>query len=100
MAMHYTESKSQQQSSLAKTPFSIEDILYQNGNVAKSANRNGESEYGSGTVQLNESTVLVNHASDKNNRNNNIINSSDEYRKILHNERLVITRSSFVKRKV
>lgn len=90
MAMHFTDNKSQQQSSVAKTPFSIEDILYQNGNVAKNANRNGESEYG--TAPMSGSTVLVNHISDKNNRNNNTINASDEYRKLLHNERSVNTR--------
>lgn len=85
--MHYTDSKSQQNSSVAKTPFSIEDILFQNGNVAKSVHKSGENEYGGG-AQVNGSAALVNH-SDKSNRNSNTISSSEEYRKILHNERSV-----------
>lgn len=88
MSMHYTDSKCQQNSSVAKTPFSIEDILFQNGNVPKSVHKSGENEYGGG-AQVNGSAAQVNHTSDKSNRNGNTISSSEEYRKVLHNERSV-----------
>lgn len=95
MALHFTENKPNQSVSVPKTPFSIEDILYQNGNMTKSAlkstcgNTNNNSNFISNIVN-NSNENIVNSAFAKKVRNdNNDVNHSkdEEYRKIVPNER-------------
>lgn len=100
MALHFTENKPNHQSaSVPKTPFSIEDILYQNGNMQKNvlkstcANTNANNgNFLSSDVNGISNENTVNSAFAKKTRNdNNDVNQShakdDEYRKSAPNER-------------
>lgn len=90
--MHFTENKSQQNLSVPKTPFSIEDILYQNANAEKlQMPKNGSNNHISAVQQINENSVVVN-----NNSGNKVVRNTsettsneEEYRKMLQNERFV-----------
>lgn len=91
MALHYTENKSNASAAAIKTPFLIEDILdrhsIKTGNKISFKNHSENS--GSQSVRNNNgSEHPMNIQSDKNARNNNEIQSSDdEYRKLLPNDR-------------
>lgn len=94
MALHFTENKPNQSVSVPKTPFSIEDILYQNGNMTKSvlkstcANTHNNSNFISNNVNISNEN-MVNSSFGKKVRNDNDVNHSkdEEYRKLVPNER-------------
>lgn len=95
MALHFTENKPNQSVSVPKTPFSIEDILYQNGNMTKGVlksncvNTNNNSNFMSNNVNNTTNENMVNNSFAKKARNENGVNQSkdEEYRKIVPNER-------------
>lgn len=91
MALHFTENKSNASAAAIKTPFLIEDILdrhsIKTGNKISFKNHSENSGSQSGRNN-NGSEHPMNIQSDKNSRNNNEIQSSDdEYRKLLPNDR-------------
>lgn len=95
MALHFTENKPNQSASVPKTPFSIEDILYQNGSMSKSVfksncgnGNNNNSNFISNNVN-NSTENMVNSSFAKKVRIDNDINHAkdEEYRKIVPNER-------------
>lgn len=94
MALHFTDNnKSNASASAIKTPFLIEDILdrhsMKTGNKISFKNHNHN--IASHSARNNSgSEHQMNAQSDKNSRNNNEIQSSDdEYRKLLQNDRYV-----------
>lgn len=108
MSLHFTDNKSNSGTSVARTPFLIEDILYQhsnslklNGNVnTKCATNNAlaNSNGANGTINNNNNNKVNGNIGDnsiiggKTNRTNSEILSAmhpteEEYRKLLQNDR-------------
>lgn len=95
MALHFTENKSNQSVSVPKTPFSIEDILYQNGNMTKNVhkltcgntNSTNNSNFISNNVNIMNNENLVKKVRNDNNDVNHSNLKDEDYRKIVPNER-------------
>lgn len=95
MAMHFTENKSSQSVAGPRTPFSIEDILYQNGNIAKSGmkttcgNTIHNSNFISNNVNVCSDSAVSGPFAKKTRNENESVNHSkqDEFRKAVPNER-------------
>lgn len=100
MALHFTENKPIQSVSVPKTPFSIEDILHQNGNMTKSVLKstcgntntnanNNTNHFISNNVNMSDENIVNNSFGKKVRNDNNDVNHTkdEEYRKVVPNER-------------
>lgn len=90
MALHFTENKSNASASAIKTPFLIEDILDRNSMkaVSKISFKNHAENIGNQSSRNNNGTEHSVNNQEKNLRNNNEIQPSDEkYRKLLQSDR-------------
>lgn len=70
MSLHYTDNKANPGTSVARTPFLIEDILYQHSNSLK-LNLNSNKQCGNGGVINNNNNINSNN---NNNHNNSASN--------------------------